>query len=672
MRVSETEGTIARLRLFGPCRLTRAGGNAVEIPSRRARAVLAYLALSPDHTATRERLCGLLWSDRGEAQARASLRQCMLELRGALAGAGLDLLTIGREWIALKTDALTTDLAEIEAALDGDAADLSDCLERLSDNHLLEDVEIGGVFDDWRRATSARLERSIANAVESHLRRLESRSDWAHARGLAETYLRRDSLDETVTAAAIRANIALGASGAARRHYQTLEAALLKELGVRPGAAAREALAFAVGRSNGSAPPVDTLDAEAKSSRAPPAAGEREPLPLPDKPSIAVLPFKNLSGDAEQEYFADAITEDIVAALSRWRWFFVIARDSSFTYKDSDIDPNRVGRELGVRYLVDGSVRKAGARVRISARLVDAHDGTHVWTDRFDRDLIDVLTLQDEITERVAAAIEPAMLRGEGLRVARKTPADFGTLDFFYRGMWHLHNMTDESDVEALSLFREVVRREPELPLGYIGLSRILYGRAVFGASRDPVGLLTQARGAAETAIGLDPQDAHAYYARSAASIYLNDHGAALADARRAVDINPNFALAHVRLGQVLVFNGDADEAIEPIERGLRLSPYDPQLSVNLNLLALALFQARRYEEAIAQATAAMNQDGDRVSLILAASLAMAGHMDQARARLPAPGERTMSPYRPIAPSYVRTEDREHLRQALRLARATV
>jgi TolB-like protein/DNA-binding SARP family transcriptional activator len=668
MRASSDEGTSGRLRLVGAFRLTAPSGAPVEISSRRARGLLAYLAIAPEHTATRERLCGLLWSDRGEAQARASLRQCLLELRGLLTVARFDLLAVDRESISLRATDLVVDLAEIEQALEADPETLCECLEGLEDRRLLEDLEISGLFEDWREVASARLERSISIAVETNLRGLADRADWSRARRLGELYLRRDPLDEMVTAAVIKANIALGASGAARRLYRTLEAALSRELNVQPGAAVREALAFRPAPDLGGATPGERPRAEGGADSGAPMAVKRAALPLPDRPSIAVLPFKNLSGDPDQEYFADAVTEDIVAALSRWRWFFVIARDSSFVYKNANVEAHRVGRELGVRYLVEGSVRKVGARVRISARLIDASDGSHVWADRFDRDVLDVFALQDEITERVAASIEPAMLRVEGLRVARKTPADFGALDYFYRGMWHLHNMTEQSDLEALALFREVVRREPDLPLGYVGLSRILYGRAVFGSSPDPVALLREARTAAETAIGLDPGDAHGYYARAAASIYLHDHGAALTDARRAVDINPNFALAHVRLGQVLVFSGDSREAIEPIERGLRLSPYDPQLSVNMNLLALALFQARRYDQAIAQATAAMNHDGDRVSLILAASLAMAGRLEEARLVLPEPGP--SSPYRPMAPAYAHDKDRDHLRQALRRARA--
>ena len=238
------------------------------------------------------------------------------------------------------------------------------------------------------------------------------------------------------------------------------------------------------------------------------APGHRPALAAPGKPSIAVLPFKNLGGDTAKEYLADAISEDIVTALSQWRWFFVIARHSSFTYKDREIDPSRIGDELGVRYVLAGSVRPMGERVRVNVQLIDATDGATVWANRFDRDLINVQVLDDEITQQVVAAIEPAMLWGEGARTARKPMADFSALDCFYRGMWCLNKITDEADVEALNLFREAVRLDPDLSLGHSGVARVLYGRAIYGGSATPMEDMHASHASAQKAINLDPRDA--------------------------------------------------------------------------------------------------------------------------------------------------------------------
>ena len=360
------------------------------------------------------------------------------------------------------------------------------------------------------------------------------------------------------------------------------------------------------------------------------------PLTLPEKPSIAVLPLGNLSSDAEQEYFADAVTEDLTTALSRWRSFFVIARNSAFAYKGRALDVTRIGRELGVRYLLEGSVRAVGSRVRITAQLVDAADGTHVWADKFDRDLVDILALQDEITESVVAAIEPAMLRREGARVARKNIQDFTALDCFYRGMSHLNEVSTEGYQKALVEFREAIAREPGLALGHIGLSRILYAGAMYSWSADPGRDLQDAYASAQTAIRLDSSDAYGPFALSGAALYLGRQTEALDAAQRAVALNENFAFGYNRLGQVLVYLGRPAEAIAPLERSLRHSPFDPQIGLMLCGLALAHYLAKNYDEAVAYARAATQHNYPPAFAVLGASLARQGRMEEALRAIPA------------------------------------
>lgn len=400
-----------------------------------------------------------------------------------------------------------------------------------------------------------------------------------------------------------------------------------------------------------------------------PRSSERPTMERPEKPSIAVLPFKTLGPAKVSEYLAEAISEEIVTALSRQHLFFVISSGSSFTYRDRRADPVRVGRELGVRYILEGSAIRLGHRVRVTAQLADADDGSNLWADQFDRELVDILAIQDEITESVVAAIEPAVLHHEGVRVVHKAVADFSALDCFYRGMWHLNRVSRDGYEQALSLFRESVRRDPELSLAYIGLSRILFGGAIFGWTAHGLDDLHEAREAAQTAIRLDPRDAYGYFACSGASLYLDDHGAALSEAETAVALNVNCAPAHIRMGQTLTFAGRPAEAITSLERGLRLSPYDAQLGVMLESLALAHYQARHYEQAVVHATAAMHQTHTPSSTVLAASLAQLGRLDEARAVLPPPGWQSGSPQRPMAAHYVNPSDLEHLREGVRLAR---
>lgn len=397
--------------------------------------------------------------------------------------------------------------------------------------------------------------------------------------------------------------------------------------------------------------------------------GARPPLALPEKPSIAVLPFKNLSGDPDQEYLADAISEDVVTALSRWRWFFVIARHSSFTFKNRDLEPSRIGEELGVQYLLTGGVRTAGKRVRVTVQLIDAASGSNLWADRFDRELVDVFVLQDEVTQQVAAAIEPAMLHGEAIRIERKSLEDFSALDCFYRGMWKFNQSS--TDAAALDLFREAVRLDPEMPLGHIGVSRSLYARILQRRTQTTEADLDGALTSARTAIRLDPREATAHFAAAGAELYLSHHAAALDEARLALSLNPNFAYAHYRLGQVLIFSGQAAEAIAPIERALSLSPCDPQLWLMLETLALGHYQARQYETAAEIARSAGRAGGGTLSAVLIAALARLGRFEEAAAELRrVEGQGTgQASVRPVAAPYADLSLREHIREGFRLGR---
>ena len=398
------------------------------------------------------------------------------------------------------------------------------------------------------------------------------------------------------------------------------------------------------------------------------AGGARPALVLPAKPSIAVLPFKNLSGAADQEYLADAVSEDIVTALSRWRWFFVIARHSSFTFKNSDQDPIRIGQELGVRYLLFGGVRVAGQRIRVTAQLVDALTGSNLWAEKFDHQLSDVFVLQDEVSEQVAAAIAPAMLHEEAHRSDHKPATEFSALDRFYRGMWCLNKFTADSVEEGMVHFREAVRLDPGLALAHAGIGRLLYGRVIYGVSENAKDDLTAALASARTATRLDPREATAHFAASGAELYLGDHASSLESARLSLTLYPNFALAHYRLGQVLIFSGQPKQAIAPLERAFSLSPCDPQLGPMFETLALAHFQAGNYEQAV-EFGRATTRHTDGVSTVLVASLAKLGRFEEAVQALGRTDPVGRSIRRPMPAPYASSSDLDHVRDAFRLAR---
>lgn len=391
-------------------------------------------------------------------------------------------------------------------------------------------------------------------------------------------------------------------------------------------------------------------------------------LPVPSKPSIVVLPFDNRGGDPEQEYLADAITEDTITALSRWRWFFVIGRNTSFAYKGRAVQASEVGRELGVRYILQGAVRRTGDRLRLTAELVDAATSTNLWTERFEGEVSDILALQDRMTEQLVGALEPAMLHTEGARAGRKDRADFDAIDCFQRGMWHLNKVSEQGCRTALDLFRQAVTRDPELALGYVGQARAHYGLAVYGWSSDPVAHLTAARTAAAEAIRLDPRDAYGHFAASGAALYLHRHREALDQAQTTISLNPNFALGHFRLGQVLLYAGRPQEAIAPLERSLRYSPHEPQLGSMLSVLALAHFHAGAYAEAARHADDAAERLAVRARAIQAASLARMGRLEEARAVFPPAVQARVQRWTVRLAPYAQPGDRADFVAALRMA----
>ncbi|WP_274626231.1 tetratricopeptide repeat protein [Arvimicrobium flavum] len=330
----------------------------------------------------------------------------------------------------------------------------------------------------------------------------------------------------------------------------------------------------------------------------PVAAGVFTEAPsLPDKPSIAVLPFMNLSGDREQEYFADGITEDIITALSHYRWFFVVARNSTFAYKGRALDVKQIARELGVRYVLEGSVRKASNRVRATAQLIDAGTGNHLLAEQFDRDFSDVFALQDEITQSVVAAIEPEMLLTEGRRATRKNPANLDAFDHCMRGMWLFQQFTRDENREAERWLRRALDLDPDLALAHTYLARALNTRIWWGWSEDIDRELADEWRAAKTAVMLDERDPYSHYASFLASLLMLRHEEAIAAAQRAIDLTPNFALGYFALGWARIYLGRSDEALDPMLRSLRLNPHDRQSETFLGQAAIAQYHLGNFEE---------------------------------------------------------------------------
>jgi TolB-like protein len=324
------------------------------------------------------------------------------------------------------------------------------------------------------------------------------------------------------------------------------------------------------------------------------------------RPSIAVLPFANLSGEKEHEYLADGITEDIITALTRFRWFFVIARNSSFAYKYKSLDAKQVAQELGVQYLLEGSVRKSGQQFRISAQLIDATSAKHIWAERYDLELTEVFAIQDAIAERVAGAIEPELLKTEGAQAAARHTGNITAWDLVRRGTWHFHQVTRENHLKARELFRQAAKLDPELPEAHLWLGRVSAGVVPYGWSDNPVADLREGMEAALKAVQLDERNPYAHYSLAIVSVFDHRFDQSISAAKKAIEISPSFALGHCVLGMALLFSGRAAEAIAPLDYGLRLSPYDPQNFVWFNILALARLFSGRAEAGVEAAARAL------------------------------------------------------------------
>ena len=343
-----------------------------------------------------------------------------------------------------------------------------------------------------------------------------------------------------------------------------------------------------------------------------PAAASRAALSPPDKPSIAVLPFQNMSGDPEQEYFADGMVEDIITALSRFSWLMVIARNSTFTYKNKAIDMKQIGRELGVRYALEGSVRKAAGTVRITGQLIDCATGAHLWADRFDGALDNVFDLQDQVTLNVVGAIEPRLRKAEIERATRKPTGNLGAYDYFLRGLSRFHQYTRQGNEEAQKLFLKVIDLDPNYAAAYGMAAYCRHRRRAWGWADDRKRELHELAHLARQAAKLGKDDPVALSTAGWVTAYdLRDPelGGALID--RALALNPSEATAWWMRAFAHVWLGEPEPAIADAERAMRLSPRDPLIHQMYSAIGNAYFVSGKYEEAAASALAALQVEPD-------------------------------------------------------------
>jgi TolB-like protein len=604
--------------LIGRLRVTDAAGKAVAVSGRKPQALLAYLALHAGRPQPRAKLAALLWGDRFDEQARQSLRQGVSRLRKAFAGLEPSLLVTDAEDVTLRADAVDVDAHVVEGlAADGSA----DALTRAADlcsAPLLDGMDVReAAFDEWLAAERHRFLDLSCAVLEKHA---ESQAGGGAVDGAIETAQRLVALDP-LREAAHRLLMRLYAQSerraAALKQYRTCAEILRRDLGTEPDSATTRLF--------------EGIEAHGKASSAaggtPDYADAGEPTPT-DKPSVAVLPLTNLSGDPEQEYFADGITEDIITALSRNRWLSVVARNSTYAYKGRSVDVRHIASELGVDYVVEGSVRKAGDRVRIAAQLIDAASGNHIWAERYDRDLDDMFAVQDEITDTVAGSIEPELGAAESQRARRKATESLDAWDCYHLGLSHMYKFNETGNAEAQRLFRKALEIDPDFGAAHARLAYAMVISTVYFDADPTATFLDDALHVAQRAAALDDQNALAHFAVGRAHLVRREYNRAVAEFETAVELNPALAQAHCGLGDALAYAGRLEESISRFEEAVRLSPHDPYRWGFLMYGSLAHLFLKHHETAAEWAEKAVQVPNSHY-WANAALVAALGHLDR-------------------------------------------
>jgi TolB-like protein len=620
---------VVELTLFGGFQARLATGQVIDLPGQKDRALLAILALSAGTTRSRDKLASLLWSDRGDQQARDSLKHALTRLRQCLEPVSPSPIVAGRESAKLDPSGLAIDVATFERLLGERTPESLEKATVLYRGDLLEGIGIRDpAFEDWLLVERQRLRQLAEDALAALLTQSLADGSLERAAAAARRLLMLDPLREMAYRGLMEIHAERSETSQALKLFEGLRDRLQSELGVKPEP--RTVQLYESIRQRRAAPP---------SSRPSPPQSDGRPestsveLPVPSRPSIAVLPFQNMSGDPEQEYFADGIAEEIITALSRMRWLFVIARNSSFTYKGRAVDVKQVGRELGVRYVLEGSVRKASNRIRITGQLIDASTGASLWADRFESGLEDIFDLQDRVTSSVVGAIAPKLEQAEIERAKGKLTESLDAYDYYLRGLAGVHRWTREANAEALKMFHRATQLDPDFASAYGMAARCYSQRKTAGWTTDRRKEVAEAERLARQAVELGRDDAVALWTAGLALAFVVgdlEDGANYTD--RAMALNPNLVWAWLFSGWVKVWIGEPDVAIERFRQAMRLNPQDPLFFQMQAGTALAHFFAGRYDEASTLAETAMR---DQPNFILgwctmAASAALAGRTEEA------------------------------------------
>lgn len=620
------------LRVLGEIEVSRGADSIALPPSKKTRALLAYLAMN-DRSHRRERLCELLWDIPDDP--RGALRWSLSRIRGIVDEGELKRVVANRDSVTLERNGLEIDLIDIRRRFaDGvETADLAD-LRAAADafrGDFLEGLDLADYHDFQAWCVAEREESRVLQArILSSLVQQLSPED-SSILEYARAWVKADPFECEPRCKLVELLFGAGRRTEAEKQYE-YGVHVLEEAG-SPAIAGLHDLWKALNsgdhRPKPTAPSSKSVTASSEDTR----AAEQSTA---ERPVVAVLPFVNMSDSAEDEFFADGLSEDIITALSASRLFPVIAQNSSFTFKGRNVQHETIAAELGARYILEGSVRRGGDRVRITAQLIDAENGHHLWAERFDRNLDDVFAVQDEITARIAAIVEPELSKVEFQRQSASPPKNFSTWELCVRGSAALHTGTREGNEEAKSFFKRAAEQDPTYSHAQAGLAYAYYRDLFLAVAEDDEATLESCRRHAERAIELDPLDAFAQGTLGLAFLRAGQFALAADQGRKAVEINPGRVASFALVGTALTGAGRPVDGIPYLERSLELNPIDPRNFIYMAFLAEAHFQAAEYTEAIDWARKSLQLRPAHIDarIILAASLGQAGKLPEAQTAL--------------------------------------
>jgi TolB-like protein len=645
------------LGLLGEFVARDGAGQLLTIAARKNRALLAALALAPSNAMPRERIARLLWSDRADEQARSSLRQALASLRKDLAVTGASPIVATESRIKLDPDLTDVDAVLFQRlATSTDVQSLRDAAD-LYRGELLADLEIrNSAFEDWVGSERRRLSDIAARVFEKL---------WAHETGAARVDIAKrlvalDPLRESSHRKLIQAYAEVGEKALALRQYENCRDMLRAEFDVAPG---EETDALRQGIQN------DTVE-RARTYQSGDSSEVVEDMRAEDKPSVAVLPFDVIAEEGELEVFCDGLIEDITTGLSRIKAIRVVARNTMFRYKGQPVDIRSLGRELGVRYILEGSVRKFGARIRVSAQLIDAVSGNHVWAGRIDRTGSDMFELQDEITSSIVASVQTQLILSEG-RIANTIRPESAS-NLLARSWQQFLNLTEQSLASSKRLAERALSIDGDSGMAHRMLAVSTYHQVYMGFVPWTDAAIDYISSHARLSIDAEDVDEYSHWAMECAFLLKKEHAHAMASLRRALDINPHCSLAHGSIGTVLAWAGESDNAIKNNELALRINPDDPSNFFRHLGLALAHYLASRYDQALHHATSVVQVRPQwwLGQLLIAASAAKTGRLEDA--------SRTLDELEVVRPGlncellsvlpFANARDREHLMEGLRKA----